>query len=195
MDVLRPHSIASAMLCALAVFVGACASVSSAEPRQYLDKTTAATITTVDAPWILMRERPQVAVNLRDYLSIYALDVNRTGQHRCYLLVQEWSTIGDIAARAAQASEIAIHADGRRIQLHAAREEARDLGIGDSIAPDRGRGSHLLYYPVSRDVLEFVSTAENVTVQVSSQDLSSAYEIWRDGRSALAQFVKAVEKC
>ena len=56
-------------------------------PRAYLDEETAATITIVAEPWIFTGEQVGASLNDRDYLNMFAIDVNRMGDHRQYLAV------------------------------------------------------------------------------------------------------------
>src|SRR5512138_2777902 len=55
-------------------------------PREYLDERTAATITVVRDPWIFTRGTVRASSGeYRDFLHLYAVDVNRMGEHKQYL--------------------------------------------------------------------------------------------------------------
>ena len=42
---------------------------------------------------VFARERPELAVHARDYITLVPLDVNRMGKHSLYFYVYVWSTI------------------------------------------------------------------------------------------------------
>src|SRR5262245_7346855 len=71
----------------LLLLVTGCTMTRPVGPREYLDEKTAATITVVSDPWIFTRERFGTAVDQNDFLNVYAIDVNRQGDHRQYLAV------------------------------------------------------------------------------------------------------------
>src|SRR4029450_12901120 len=77
----------SAAAVMLMLVVAGCSTSRPAGPREYLDEKTAATITVVADPWIFTREHFGAAVDANDFLNLYAIDVNRMGDHRQYLAV------------------------------------------------------------------------------------------------------------
>ena len=84
--------------------------------REYLDEKTAATITVTSASMIFARERPELAVNARDYISLAALEVNRAGTRSYYWFAYVWSTIDrrDDTPLLIESDELVLMADGRR---------------------------------------------------------------------------------
>src|SRR6266481_1480979 len=92
----------------IAVALGACASapdsvsdsapgsaLGSKEPSEYLDQTTAATITVVAKPLIFAHERPELAAHARDYVTLAAASVNRGGAIEHFIFAYLWSTVDD----------------------------------------------------------------------------------------------------
>ena len=86
----RLHHLVVAMLL---LAVGACASQPPDVPRQYLDQQSAATVTVATGALVFARERPELAVHARDYLTLVPVDVNQAGTHRLYFYCHVWSTI------------------------------------------------------------------------------------------------------
>src|SRR5262249_42195978 len=67
-------------LAAVAIVAGCTALPSPDIPKEYLDQSTAATVTVVGRPLVFARERPNFAVHMRDYITLAAAAVNRTGK-------------------------------------------------------------------------------------------------------------------
>ncbi|MGH8264254.1 MAG: hypothetical protein ACRET4_12300 [Steroidobacteraceae bacterium] len=82
--ILAPLFLAST-LCALA------GAATAHDPIEYLDEKTAATVTAVHAPLVFARERRDVAANLRDYVTLVAASVNRSGNISYVLIAYFWS--------------------------------------------------------------------------------------------------------
>src|SRR5262245_54633217 len=100
----------TSMTACLVLLLTGCAASGPVGPRQYLDEQTVATITVVSDPWVFsakrpealptaedrttvsatsMTDRPVFGTERRDFLSVYAIDVNRMGDHRQYLAVAQ----------------------------------------------------------------------------------------------------------
>src|SRR4051812_910316 len=106
----------------------ACATPHATTPREYLDEQTAATIKVVSDPWIFTRERTSSAVDSHDYLNIYAIDVNRMGDHRQYLAVlKAWP-------ENSSDSTLEIITSEGSVKLQPTAQSARELGIAQPVA-------------------------------------------------------------
>ena len=81
----------------------------------------------MDRPLVFARERPSLAVNARDYISLVAVDVNRGGQHQLYWYGYVWTTIDDGGqlAAAARRAEWLLLADTRPIAAAAVDRSRR----------------------------------------------------------------------
>ena len=65
----------------LAVALSACTTLpGTADPEEYLDPETAATISIVGKPLVFAHERPERAAHMRDYVTLAAAAVNRSGK-------------------------------------------------------------------------------------------------------------------
>ena len=82
------------------------------QPRRVLDRSTGATVVVSQEPWQLSLDQPHLAANSRDYVALYAVEVNIAGTRHYYLAVFFWSTVpgqGELRGRSA-----ADHPAGRR---------------------------------------------------------------------------------
>lgn len=173
--------------CAAAALAG-CATP-SAGPREYLDETTAATITAVAEPWVLVSARSQAAARNRDFLSVYAIDVNRMGDHRQYLAVLQW---WPAAAATAAATRLELATGQQTFSLRAAAEEARQLGIVQPPGQAYTEAARWWYFPVDRNVLSSVAAARDLSAVLLVDTERSEYTVWRDGSAELAEWAAAL---
>jgi hypothetical protein len=176
------------LLCVLA----ACSSTAARnEPLEYLDPQTAATLTTPDQPLVFARDRPEFAANVRDYLTLVAMSVNRAGKVDYYLVAYFWSTVDARGTTSAVLRESVpvIAADDRRIELKARQGSPRDVGIGLQLHRPPGVVTEPLVYATDLATLRFVTEARQLSVQLDANVLEASYGIWKDQRPALAAFV------
>ena len=173
----------------LALVAAGCSMTRPAGPREYLDEKTAATITVVSDPWIFTREQFGSAVDDNDFLNVYAIDVNRTGEHRQYLAVLQSVPLEPSAAAEAAAAgppKLELHTGDHRMVLEAATEDPQALGIAQPIAASYTLTSRWWYLPVSKQTLSTVASASDLTASLLSQGHRVPYVMWRDGRAAVA---------
>lgn len=148
-------------------------------PREYLDEQTAATITAVAEPWILAREGS--AGGERDFLNLYAIDVNRMGDHRQYIAALQWFPFSS------SRPVLELHGGGAPISLRAIDEDARSLGIGAPLVPAPMPGSKWWYFPVDKHVLTSLSQTRSLRATLVADDERAAYIPWRDGSAELSE--------
>jgi hypothetical protein len=158
--------------------------------RQQLDERTGATMTWVDAPWIFARERPELAVNVRDYLNLYAVDVNKSGKHQVLVLVHGWSTLDarDSPTRPAVTSYDLI-VDDRIIRLQPATQTTKQLGIGQTIDLPRGTFTQDTYCPISIEELRAITLGRHIYVRIQPEQQTVPYATWKEARRELIAFV------
>jgi hypothetical protein len=170
-------------LLALVVSFGlaACATPHSTTPREYLDEQTAATIKVVSDPWIFTRERSSSAVDTHDYLNIYAIDVNRMGNHRQYLAV--------LKAWAAESSDSTLEliTNEGSIKLEPTTASARELGIAQPVASAFAYDATWRYYPVNKEVLAKLAHSQNLSAAVDANETRIPYVMWRDGSAEVTE--------
>jgi hypothetical protein len=185
----------------VSVCLGCAANAASVEPTEFLDERTGATITVVHDPLVFAFERSSLAANARDYISLTAVEVDRSGQLQTYLIGYVWSTI-DRRNRSSAPDQIqkplALLADGREIQLVPVSEFPKDLLDEQRLlAPP---ASHVLRaaYPASRELLRYIASSRNLSISfaLDSEDEDAereSYQIWGDGKKALIAFVERTD--
>jgi len=88
------HQARVALPVAMLAALGACVAVAGdKQPREYLDEETAATVTVVAEPLVFALPRPELAANVRDYVTLAAAAVDRNGKLSYVLIVYFWSTV------------------------------------------------------------------------------------------------------
>jgi len=170
----------AASVLAVAMLSGCVASAPSSGEREYLDEQTAATVTVGSSELVFARERPELAVNARDYLTLVPVDVNRSGTHARYFVGYAWSTI-DKRSRAGQPSSpprVELIADGRRIPLAFHQGPLTELGIGEAPLPAPSRSATLLVAPASHEQQQFVADATEVRAVLLREGGSERFELW-----------------
>jgi hypothetical protein len=175
-------------IAAVATLLTACA----ADPRQvreYLDPETAATVGVAVRPWSFARERLEAAVNLRDYLDLYAVHINVSGERRLYVLVHAWSTMD--AAEPPSYAEIAVAADDRAILLTPVTGGMRAVGAGAPLIAAR-TGSRLWLCPIDAPGLAHLAGARRASVEARGGAASARYQELRDGRPGFSALLQAL---
>jgi len=177
----------------LAITLSACEALpSTAGPEEYLDPTTGATISVVGKPLVFAHERPERAAHMRDYVTLAAAAVNRSGKTDYVLVAYEWTTLdehGRSGERPTGTTGLIVAADDRRIALSLAGHSAHDVGIGTPVHPPPVGSATPDVYRTDLATLRFIAAARNLTVLKQPDDLSTAYTVWDDQRAALGAFV------
>jgi hypothetical protein len=156
-------------------------------PREYLDEQTAATITAVAEPWILVRQGS--SGRERDFLNLYAIDVNRMGDHRQYIAVLQWfPSQKPLSSQPA----LELHGGGEPILLRASDEDARALGLAQPLVAAQMPDSKWWYFPVDKSVLTSVAQTRNLRATFIAEDERTPYEIWRDGSAELGELTSVL---
>jgi hypothetical protein len=171
----------------LILAVGACASAPSDGTRQYLDERSAATVTVSRESLVFARERPELAVHARDYLTLVPIDVNRMGTHLLYFYGFAWSTIDKRGSTADDTgpTQFEIVADGRRIPLVPVTATPRELGLAEQPLRPPSRSAQLLIAATDRTTLEFLAAAGTIRAAEVHQGVSDVYELWSGNPRAL----------
>ena len=170
------------LIAALAAMILGCANQAVVTPREYLDEQTGATITTVAEPWVFNRERtaPQL-----DFINLYAIDVNRMGEHRQYLvLVQYWPAPEWKSAQPI----LEIRAAADQVRLRPLETSARELGVGQPLDLSAPRAAKYWFYAVERAQLERIARTQHSSVTLLKDDVRASYIVWRDGSAELNEF-------
>jgi hypothetical protein len=161
-------------------------------PLSILDRSTGATIVDAEAPWTLALEQPHLAANSRDYIALYAVEINVSGKRRYHLAAFLWSTVPARAGFGGTSPEITLRVDDRELHLKSPGQTPRELGISQWPLTPPGRGATLVVYEVDTALLRQLANAGSCQAHVDSdptvpQDVW--FEEWRDGRRAFSRFV------
>lgn len=176
-------------LIVMLALLSACATKPDVEPNEYLDEKTAATITAVPDPWIFHREgtTPQL-----DFIHLYAVDVNRMGEHRQYLVVVKHWPAPDLASGLIPGLEVTSH--GEQLRLDPVEASARELGIGQPLDESAPRGAQYWFYPIERSGLEFLTRSPDVKLGLFNANARASYVVWRDSHAAFRELSETLSK-
>lgn len=162
-----------------------CAMTPAVAPREYLDERTAATITMVAQPWIFNRDHSQPQL---DFVHLYAIDVNRMGEHRKYFAVVKYWPAPEHEGIDAIVPKLEIRLDDRLLELVPTRSDLRELGIGQPLDAGAPRSAQTWLYPVDASALRRAAEADNLSVALITEEARAGYKVWRDGRAELNEF-------
>jgi hypothetical protein len=189
------HPARFAVTAALITIAAGCTALPAPAPSQFLDERTGVTLSVVDAPLVLARERRDIAANARDYLTLVAAERDLAGRRQLILLVHRWSTI-DTRVGASDdddSTRLTLLADGRDIHL---------TPVAGQLPVEFTQNERLLRPPVDKVVtLAFQTDIATLRYVVSSRQLSASfdaakatlpYTMWRDGRESLRQLLDSV---
>jgi hypothetical protein len=168
-----------------------CATAPAVAPREYQDDKTAATVTVVAKPWVFTRDVPDRAQRDRDAVTIYALDVNRAGEHHQYLAVLQTPPLN------APTDQSAI----QRLDLQTANDVLRfvpvsasleDIGLTQPIAEPLATSARWNYFQVSKEQLALLTNSSSVRPVLITSNERRSYMEFTSGRVEMAQFGEAL---
>lgn len=148
-------------------------------PRTYLDEETAATVTVVSEPWIFTGELVAFAAKDRDYLNLFAVDINRQGEHRQYLAALV--STPPPALTDASTLTLELQGDGKTVALQPTTTALRELGVSKPLSPSYSSTARWWYFPVGKDVLGSIMRAKDLAVTLATPDKRMTYTMWRNG--------------
>jgi len=181
------------LLAALVAMHGAGALADEAPPaREYLDQRTGATITVVTQPLVFAYARPELAANVRDYATLAAARVNRSGKLTYVLIAYFWSTVDPrLREEPLPAPEpLLLQADDRRIQLSTHGQRSHEAGIGVAVDAPPGSNATPRVYSTDLATLRFISEARQLTLIVDTERSTLTFGLWEDRRPALKGLVR-----
>ena len=158
-------------------------------PPEYLDPNTAALVTTVTSPIVFARSHLDVAANARQYATVAAVSVNRSGRYEYVLLVYLWSTVDPrLGIDRHPGQNVILLADDRAVRLVRDSRSMHEVGISTPLhAPEHIRGQPRIYR-TDRETLQFLAGARRVRLLLEGDEDPRPFDIWTDGRRELAQF-------
>lgn len=178
----------------ITAILGACV-MPPLEPRTVLDERSGASLTVVDQPLVLARERRDVAVQARDYLTLVAAEINESGKRRLLWVLHQWSTIDARATglRPARSTPLVLVADGRDMRLVPIDDSDALRYLANPLlrAPEDANAVTTVY-AIDAATLEYVATCNHLSAALPESGLTLPFGPWSDGRPALRRFVAQV---
>lgn len=185
-----------AVLFVLSLVAGLAGCTESLRPEPvdtWLDETTGATVTNLDAPLIFYREEPGRAVNARDYLYVGPVEVNRAGRYR-YIVGMSWFSTIDRGTRTGWdvPSAVYLQPDGRPMELQLADRQAADVRWPYDPPLD---GGSVILFDITRAQLRVLARAEELTVRTADQHHRFVtWRPWREVAAGLQAFVRHIDE-
>lgn len=178
------------VLLAMTAAVNACVSApESAAPSEFLDEKTAATVSVAAKPLVFARERPELAAHSRDYVTLAAASVNRSGKIDYFIFAYFWSTL-DPQAGSAVSDDLTIAADDRLIHPRLEGHSTQDAGVGSAVRAPPGHRWTVNVYRTDIATLRFIAEAHRLTVIAGTPREPITFDAWDDQRRALRGLVQ-----
>jgi len=190
----------SSAVIALCAALAACAAARGPPAVEFFDERTGATVTIVHEALTFALERSTLAAHARDYVSLTALEVDRSGEPQLYLIGYFWSTIDrrthtnmpDHADKS-----LILFADGRFIRLAPVASLPRDLEANKRLLAPQTAKFEQAAYQVPLEVLRYIANSRTVSLRLGKNtddedEDPETYEIWGDSREALKSFIANV---
>lgn len=160
----------------------------------WLDPVSAVTITAQAEPLVLDRVEKRRTINGRDYAQLTAIEVNRMGERKLYLVAVLWSNAQLTGKQwdnfESSFSKIDLRLDGRSLALNRFADDVSTLGIGQTPMPLPIPGARQIIYPIDRAELRAIVGSQDVQLTAIGGPLSpQRYEEHKDGRGSLNEFL------
>jgi hypothetical protein len=170
----------------------ACSALPAPELANFLDEDTGISLTVVDQPWILARDRRDVAANARDYLTLVAAERDEMGRRQLVLLVHRWSTIDRrVGGNNDDADQsLVLVADGRDFKLTTLAERLpREFSRNDRLLRPPVSQVATSAYKIDPQTLRYLASSKQVSAFYVDTRATLSYALWQDGRAALQRFL------
>lgn len=189
----RPHPLPAGVLAALIGLLSVSAVAGGV--HEYLDEDTGATVTLMTQPLVFAYARTDLAANARDYATLQAAAVNRSGKVDYVLIAYFWSTVDPRLRQEAlpNPQQLLLQADDRLIRLGLRAHTAREAGIGMIVDPPPGSSSTPNVYATDLDTLRFIAASRRVALVIDTEPSTLTYDLWEDRRPALRSFVQHLQ--
>ena len=185
----------AARISGLAAFALCGCSGERAVTKEYLDPQTAVTVRAVATPTLYAHDAPELAANVRDYLSVGAVELNNMGGRTHYLAVIAWSTVDRkrIGATPPPSSGTLKLKLGTQVrELAPTTRDPRSIGVGLPLFRPATGYLGETWYAVKVADLRLLADATTPTLELSDGENSVTYTLWRDATPALADFVRDI---
>lgn len=179
---------------AAALLLGGCAA-QDARVTEYLDPQTAVTIRALTTPAVYAHDAPELAANMRDYLSLGLVEVNNMGVRKHYMVLVSWTTINRAHAGAGAApvpDRVAFDLRGQPREFTPVSHEPRSLGIGGTpFRPPSGYAGEA-WYAVTPGDLRALAASPLASIDLLVDGSRITYGTWHAANDAIAEFVRDI---
>jgi hypothetical protein len=168
--------------------------VSQPSVQSWLDPVSMATITAQAQPTVLARLQKRRTAEGRDYAQLTAIEVNRMGERKLYLVAVLWSN-AQLTGKQWQSFEhafeqIEVLLDGQALALTRLPEDVSALGIGQTPLPLPIPGSRQIYYPIDRPELRAMVASNRIKVMAQGwAEAPQPFGERENGRRSLNDFL------
>ena len=162
--------------------------------KSWLDPVSSATITAQSKPLIVARDERASSSDERDFAQLAAVEVNRMGERRLYLVAVLWSSQQHTRAEREEFEKsfarVELRMGDRSTTLARHQGDIAELGVGQSPLPLPIPGSQQLFFPIEHADLNALANSNRVQlVALGEPDAPQLYEEWQDGRRSLGDFL------
>jgi len=162
--------------------------------KSWLDRVSSATITAQSEPLILARDEQRRSINERDFAQLTAVEVNRMGERRLYLVAVPWSSTHQTRVEhenfESSFARIELRMGDRSTTLTRHEGDIAKLGFGQSPVPLPIPGSPQLFFPIERAALSALASSNRVQlIALGQPEEPHSYDEWQDGRRSLLTFL------
>lgn len=162
--------------------------------KSWLDPVSSATITAQSKPLIVARDERTSSSDERDFAQLAAVEVNRMGERRLYLVAVLWSSQQHTRTEREEFEKsfarVELRMGDRSTTLARHQGDIAELGVGQSPLPLPIPGSQQLFFPIERADLNALADSNRVQlVALGEPDAPQLYEEWQDGRRSLGDFL------
>ena len=139
-------------------------------------------------------------INVRDYVEIGAVEVNRMGKRQYYLALLSWSTIDRTAPEreSIQASlgRVTLWADDRPIELTRLTTDRATVGLSQPPYPPPTPEASESWYASTLGEIAALAGARTLQLAASAPDATEGrrYHEWQTGSSGFAAFIEHIRQ-
>ncbi len=175
------------------LLLGGCATQPTSV-KSWLDPVSMATITAQTEPMVLARVEKRRTAEGRDYVQLTAIEVNRMGARKLYLVAVLWSN-AQLTGKQWQNFEIAfqqieVRLDGQALALTRLPDDVAALGIGQTPLPLPIPGTRQIYYPIDRPELRAMVASNRIDLTAAGwPEAPLPFAEREDGRRSLNDFL------
>jgi hypothetical protein len=184
------------LLAATLLLLAGCEAPAPVPYLRTIDEHTAATVTTARTPSVYYAEAPDLAVNARDYVSVWPFEVKENAVRRLYLACELWSTIDRQRVPGTPSltlpAQVALRIDDIAEPLRVTGTDLRAVGLRRWPFPAAPhKGGQTVFLRVSKQQLRWLADARSATAidLIAADGAAQTYALWRDERAALGEFL------